>query len=74
MRLAVIGEKIRNLAEHGFEEGVSTRLLVYAASLIEQGLDARQATTHAITQSITDDALVAQSIGDIIDAVLPNTE
>lgn len=70
-RLSVIGEKIRNLKEHGFEEGVSTRLLVYAASLTAQGLDARTAAEHAITQAITDDALVHQSIADIIDAVLP---
>ena len=27
-------QKVRNLREHGFEEGVSTRLLVYAAQLI----------------------------------------
>ena len=72
-RLSVIGEKIRNLKEHGFEEGVSTRLLVYAASLTAQGLDARIAAEHAITQAITDDALVHQSIADIIDAVLPPT-
>ena len=31
-----IGEKVRNLREHGFEEGVSTRLLVYAAQLAVQ--------------------------------------
>ena len=31
-RLAVIGEKVRNLREHGFEEGVSTRLLIYTVS------------------------------------------
>ncbi len=72
MRLSVIGEKIRNLKEHGFEEGVSTRLLVYAASLTHQGLDARIAAEHAITQAITDDALVHESITDIIDAVLPS--
>jgi len=37
-RLSVIGEKIRNLKEHGFEEGVSTRLLVYAASLVHRSV------------------------------------
>ncbi len=73
-RLSVIGEKIRNLKEHGFEEGVSTRLLVYAASLTAQGLDARVAAEHAITQAITDDSLVHQSISDIIDAVLPTSD
>lgn len=70
-RLALIGEKIRNLKEHGFEEGVSTRLLVYSASLTAQGLDARTAAEHAITQAITDDQLVHQSVSDIIDAILP---
>lgn len=70
-RLSVIGEKIRNLKEHGFEEGVSTRLLVYAASLTAQGLDARTAAEHAITQAITDDPLVHRSVADIIDAILP---
>ena len=70
-RLSVIGEKIRNLKEHGFEEGVSTRLLVYAASLTAQGIDPRVAAEHAITQAITDDSLVHQSIADIVDAVLP---
>ena len=32
-QLALVGEKMRNLREHGFHEGVSTRLLVYAAQL-----------------------------------------
>ena len=32
-RLAEIGWRVRGLREHGFEEGVSTRLLVYAAQL-----------------------------------------
>lgn len=70
-RLSVIGEKIRNLKEHGFEEGVSTRLLVYCASLTAQGLDPRTAAEHAITQAITDDPVVHQSVSDIIDAILP---
>ncbi len=71
-RLSVIGEKIRNLREHGFEEGVSTRLLVYAASLTAQGLAARTAAEHAITQAITDDRVVHESVSDIIDAILPH--
>lgn len=32
--LVTIGQKVRNLRGHGLEEGVSTRLLVYAAQLI----------------------------------------
>ena len=32
--LATLGAKVRHLRQHGFEEGVSTRLLVYAGQLI----------------------------------------
>jgi len=32
--LVLIGQKVRNLRGHGLEEGVSTRLLIYAAQLI----------------------------------------
>src|SRR5690606_11231427 len=40
--LARIGAKVRALREHGFDEGVSTRLLVYAASLVRQGIAPRR--------------------------------
>jgi len=36
--LVLIGEKVRNLKGHGLEEGVSTRLLIYAAQLITLGI------------------------------------
>ena len=34
-KLVKIAEKVRNLRTHGLEEGVSTRLLVYAGQLIQ---------------------------------------
>jgi len=70
-RLAVIGERVRNLAEHGFEEGVSTRLLVYAAELVHRGIDPRRAAYVAIVTAISDDATVQQAVADIVDVVLP---
>jgi MoxR-like ATPases len=36
--LVLIGQKVRNLRGHGLEEGVSTRLLIYAAQLIALGI------------------------------------
>jgi len=36
-QLAVLGEKVRHLKASGLEEGVSTRLLIYAGELIRQG-------------------------------------
>lgn len=70
-RLAAIGEKVRNLREHGFEEGVSTRLLIYAAQLMERGIPSRRAVDAAVVQAVSDDATVQQAIADIVDAVLP---
>ncbi|MFU8814024.1 MAG: CbbQ/NirQ/NorQ/GpvN family protein [Pseudomonadales bacterium] len=70
-RLATIGEKVRNLREHGFEEGVSTRLLVYAGELIGRGITPRRAADIAIVHAVSDDATVQQAVSDIVDAVLP---
>jgi nitric oxide reductase NorQ protein len=70
-RLAVIGERVRNLSDHGFEEGVSTRLLVYAAQLIRRGVAPRRAAHVAIVTAISDDRTVQQAVADIVDVVLP---
>lgn len=70
-RLARIGVKVRNLREHGFDEGVSTRLLVYAARLVAAGVPPRRACEAAIGQAISDDADVQQAVAAIIDVLLP---
>ena len=70
-QLALIGEKVRNLREHGFEEGVSTRLLVYAAQLAAAGIAPRRACDVAIARAVTDDAQVQQAIANIVDVLLP---
>ena len=70
-QLALIGEKVRNLREHGFEEGVSTRLLVYAAQLAAAGIAPRRACDVAIARAVTDDAEVQQAIASIVDVLLP---
>ena len=71
LQLALIGEKVRNLREHGFEEGVSTRLLIYAAQLTARGIDPRRACDVAIARAVTDDAEVQQAVADIVDVLLP---
>src|SRR5262245_40420824 len=43
LELATLGETVRHLTANGLEEGVSTRLLVYAGVLIEAGLSPRRA-------------------------------
>lgn len=65
-RLAEMGEKIRELKSYGLEEGVSTRLLVYVGRLVEQGLSITTACESAISNTITDDPDVMDSINEIV--------
>ena len=70
-RLATIGDKVRALREHGLDEGVSTRLLVYTGQLIVGGIAPRRACDIAITRAISDDTEVQQAVADIVDVLLP---
>lgn len=71
LELARIGEKVRHLKDHGLEEGVSTRLLIYAGQLISRGIKPRRACQIAITKSITDEEEVQKAIDEIINTILP---
>lgn len=68
-RLVKIAEKVRNLKNHGLEEGVSTRLLIYAATLIKQGVPAERACDVALARPITDDPDMLRSIVEVVKAV-----
>lgn len=70
-RLARCGAKTRALRERGFEDGVSTRLLVYAGHLIERGIPARRACEAALVQAVSDDADMQQAVADIVDVIFP---
>ena len=70
-RLAEIGARVRNLREHGFEEGVSTRLLIYTAQLVVGGIAPRRACDVAIARAVTDDAEVQRAVAEIVDVLLP---
>lgn len=68
-RLVKLGAKVRHLRSHGLEEGVSTRLLIYAGSLIQQGVAPDRACEAAITRPITDDPDMQRSIQELIKAL-----
>jgi len=68
-KLVKIGETARNLKGHGLDEGISTRLLVYAATLILQGIAPRDACRMALVRPITDDADIRDTLDHAIDAV-----
>ncbi len=69
MDLAKLGEKVRNLREHGLSEGVSTRLLIYAGRLIAQGIAPRRACQVAVTWALTDDSEVQRSIEEVVTSI-----
>ena len=68
-QLAKLGEKVRNLREHGLGEGASTRLLIYAGKLISQGISPRRACQVAVNWAVTDDASMHKSIEELISSI-----
>ena len=68
-RLARLGLKIRNLREHGLEEGASTRMLIYAGRLIKEGVSHRRACQVSVTWGITDDPQVQRSIEEVVTSI-----
>lgn len=68
--LVLIGQKIRNLRGHGLEEGVSTRLLIYAAQMIARGIPAIAAAEVALCSPITDDRDLQRSIREIVTTII----
>ena len=68
--LVKIGQKVRNLRGHGLEEGVSTRLLIYAAQMIAKGISPINAAEVAICSPITDDRELQRSIREIVTTII----
>ncbi len=69
LELAKLGEKVRHLKTSGLEEGVSTRLLIYAGQLIKRGVAPRRSCTVAVSRSLTDDQDSQRAIDEVINAI-----
>jgi len=54
-KLVSIAERARNLKGHGLDEGISTRMLIHAGSLMARGIEAPAACHMALVRPITDD-------------------
>jgi nitric oxide reductase NorQ protein len=67
--LARLAVKVRNLREHGLQEGASTRLLIYAARLLTEGISAHRACQVALVWNLTDDPELQQSIEEVVHAI-----
>ena len=64
--LARLAQKIRHLTDRGLQEGVSTRLLIHAARLMNGGVSTHDACQVAFTQSLSDDPVLCSSIEQLI--------
>jgi len=69
-KLVQLGNIARKLKGHGLDEGISTRLLVYAATLIKSGIAADDACRMSLVRPITDDADIRSTLEHAIAAVL----
>jgi len=70
-QLALLGEKVRNLRGHGLQEGVSTRLLIYAGKLIVQDIAPRRACEVAVVWGLTDDQEIQRSVSEVVTSIFP---
>jgi nitric oxide reductase NorQ protein len=68
--LVQLAGRLRALKGQDLEEGVSTRLLVYCASLIAAGTRHDLAVRTALIEPLTDDADVKEGLMHVVEAVL----
>ncbi|MCB1722884.1 MAG: CbbQ/NirQ/NorQ/GpvN family protein [Gammaproteobacteria bacterium] len=69
-RLVRVANALRALKDHDLEEGASTRLLVYAATLIRDGCDAREACRAALVEPLSDDDETLAALMGVVDVIL----
>ncbi len=65
-KLVKAANKIRNLVHQGLEEGVSTRELVYAGTLLNSGVPMRDALYSTMIEPLTHDSDLKRSIEEIL--------
>ena len=69
-RLVQLAGALRALKDHDLEEAASTRLLVYAATLIKDGFDVREACRAALVEPLSDDPETLQALMEVVDATV----
>jgi nitric oxide reductase NorQ protein len=68
--LVLLAGRLRALKGHDLEEGVSTRLVVYCATLIAAGASITDAVLAGMIEPLTDDADVKAALLDVARAVM----
>ena len=69
-QLVNLATGLRALKDQDLEEAASTRLLVYAATLIQGGFALREACRAALVEPLSDDPETLQALMEVVDAHL----
>ncbi len=69
-QLVDLANALRRLKDHDLEESVSTRLIVYTATLIKAGMDIIQACRSALIEPLSDDQDVVEALMSVVNAKL----
>jgi len=69
-KLVNLAGSLRTLKDHDLEEAASTRLLVYAATLIKSGMPIQQACQAALIEPLTDDEETLIALTEVVNATL----
>jgi len=70
--LVRLGQAVRRVRDAGLREAASTRTLIAAAALIDEGMSFRDAAIAAIAGPLTDDAELRDGLITMIDANAPS--
>jgi len=68
--LVALAGRLRALKGQDLEEGVSTRLIVYCATLIAAGIPLQDAVLAGMIEPLTDDADVKAALLDVSRAII----
>lgn len=72
-QLIELAHALRALKDHDLEESASTRLLVYAATLIQSGFPALDACRAAIVEPLSDDEETVAALMQVVSAKITET-
>ncbi len=64
--LVRVADRIRKLKNHGLDEGVSTRLLIYAGKLMAAGVEPAAACRATIVEPLCDDRDLQRSMVEVV--------
>lgn len=70
VKLVSLAGSLRALKDHDLEEAASTRLLVYAATLIKSGMPLQQACLAAMIEPLTDDEETLNALAEVVNVTL----